>query len=419
MKEKIRIRLILFLLMLCVLASLGFARFSFGAILPFMKDGLNFTYQETGFVASGIFLGYLLSSFFSGYFVIKYTAKRVILFSFMLAAVSMMIISFSDQFWMAVLGSLILGISSGGANIPALGIVSRWFASSHRGIAMGIVNSGSGIGMVFSGLIIPLLVSIEPQSGWRYSWMLLALFIVLILIINALLLKNDPKEVGMKPVGYSCDPPGVPGKVDELVQSSSVYKNKSVWLVGFTYMAWGFSYLIFSTFLVDYLMTDADFDKTKAGHYFAVGGFVSVFSGFIWGGISDKLGRVRTLSIVYLYQAILLVMMVLTNHSALLLLEITLYGLSLWAAPTVTSVSISEFVQPRLVPIALGFSTLFFGIGQFISPIVTGVLIDRTGSYSIAFFVSAAAVAIGSLISILFYSRYSKKKIVYTNEKII
>ncbi len=185
--------------------------------------------------------------------------------------------------------------------------------------------------------------------------------------------------------------------------SDRVYQNKQVWMIGLVYMAWGFSYLIFSTFLVDYFIHDAAFEKTKAGNYFAVAGFVSIFRGLIWGGISDRIGRIPTLAIVYLFQGGLLLAIVLTDHPLLVLIEIILYGLSLFAVPTIANASVSEFVKPALVPVTMSFLTLFFGIGQFVSPIISGLLIDYSGNYLSTFLLSSSVLFFGAVTNYIFH----------------
>jgi hypothetical protein len=42
--------------------ALGLGRFSYAVILPSMKAGLGLSYAETGWVATGNFIGYLLAS---------------------------------------------------------------------------------------------------------------------------------------------------------------------------------------------------------------------------------------------------------------------------------------------------------------------------------------------------------------------
>ena len=43
-----------------VLCALGLARFGYTMILPAMKEGLQLTYAETGWLATGNFIGYLV-----------------------------------------------------------------------------------------------------------------------------------------------------------------------------------------------------------------------------------------------------------------------------------------------------------------------------------------------------------------------
>jgi MFS family permease len=397
MKPKTYKWVVLLLGTLCLLASLGLGRFSFGAILPFMKEGLSLNYGQTGIVASGIFLGYLISAFFSGHFVIRYSAKKVIIFSCFLIIVGMTMAAFSPSFGLAYVASFIIGIGSGGANVPALGLVSKWFTPAKRGMALGVVNSGSGLGMVFSGLVVPVLIGLHPQDGWRFSWGLLALLVVVIVVLNLLFLKNSPDEVGMEPFGKTEKQNRKRKRFSTEGKSEVIYKNKTLWGLGFIYLTWGFSYLIFSTFMVDYLISDVQMDKVKAGQMFAIGGFVSIFSGFLMGSMSDKIGRYRTLLFIYTLQGSMLVAMGNTDHDFLILIEVILYALTLWGVPTVANAAISDLIHPRVATMGMGFITLFFGIGQFISPVVSGFLLESGFGYISVFLLSAVMAFIGGI----------------------
>jgi len=385
--------IILIFISLGVLACLGFGRFSLGAIIPFMKEGLNMDYSQTGIVASSVFLGYLISAVTAGYFVMKFKAKKVIVFSMGIIVIGMVVSGLSHGFWSALLGCFLTGIGSGGAYVPSLGLLGEWFSREKKGMAMGIAMSGSGIGIVFSGFVIPYLVSIG-ENGWRMSWFLLGVAVILILLLNALGLKNNPAEFSLLPVGVKKqDRKEEHEKSGEIISSRQasieVYRNKQIWLYGLNYFGWGFSYIIFSTFLVDFLMGDVHFSEHKAGQYFALAGIISIPSGFIWGSISDKFGRMVTLSFVFMIQFFMLLSLSITNSSTLLLLIIVVYSLTLWAVPTIMNASVSDFVQTPYVPVAMGFITLFFSVGQFLSPTITGFLIDLYGSYFVPFLVSA------------------------------
>lgn len=389
---------ILFFIVLSVLACLGFGRFALGAILPFMKNGLGLSYGETGLVASSVFLGYLISVTTVGHFVLKYKPKVVIVISLLAIAIGMIVNANAAGFWTAYFGSFLTGLGSGGAYIPSLGLLGQWFSRERKGMALGIAMAGAGIGIVFSGMAVPALVEIDPVVGWRYSWYILAGGVILISVANGLAIRNHPGELGLKPIGSTTNQQAA---TTEKIGSGSardhVYKNKVIWLTGLNYLAWGFSYIIFSTFLVDYLMTDAGFEKRLAGTYFSIAGIVSIISGFLWGSLSDRIGRMLTLTIVFGIQFLMLLAISFTTSPGLLLASIILYSLTLWGVPTIMNASVSDFVYVPFVPIAMGFITLFFSIGQFLSPMVTGFLIEMSGSYFPALLLSALVSLLGGI----------------------
>lgn len=389
--------IVLILLFFTMLGSLGFGRFSLGAILPFMREGLGLNYQQIGLVASSAFIGYLISVSVVGYFVMQMGAKKVINYSLLIIGAGMVICANATSFWLAYLGCLFLGIGSGGSSIPAMGLAGRWFSSKKKGMAIGIAMGGVGLGIVISGLVVPPIVTITVE-GWRVGWYILAIVTLIFVVLNALFLKNSPEELGLQPIGNEKEKEKKTVKKEEEQHDKwNVYKNKQVWMIGLVYMSWGFSYLIFSTFLVDYLMNHVGFSKEIAGLFFSLAGFASIVSGFIWGGLSDKLGRMFALSLVLTIQFTMLIALSISTSTTFIFLEVVLYGLTLWGVPTIMNASVTDFVSLAYVPVAMGFITIFFSVGQIVSPIVTGVIIESTNNYFVSFLLSAFICLCGAI----------------------
>lgn len=61
----------------------------------------------------------------------------------------------------------------------------------------------------------------------------------------------------------------------------------------------------------------------------------------------------------------------------------------------------------KFAPAALGFITIFFGIGQCIGPGIAGWLKDITGSFTWAFGFSSIASCIGGVYSLFFKGKAS------------
>jgi predicted MFS family arabinose efflux permease len=260
--------------------------------------------------------------------------------------------------------------------------------------------------MVFSGLVVPFFM-LWNAEGWRLSWGTLAFCVLVILIINILFLVDDPAKLNIKPVGIQIQSDRRKEKNPLLIEN--IYRDKNIILIGLIYFSWGFSYLIFSTFFVDFLMIHANINMDIAGKFYAAAGIVSVLSGFIWGRLSDGIGRILTLFLVYFIQTIVLVAFALTLNPALLFIETIIYALTLWAVPTVIVAAVSDITVSLKASMAVGYITLFFGIGQWISPMITGSIVDNF-SYTVAFYLSAIVCCLGSIGCLYLHFSFRQKK---------
>jgi len=76
-----------------------------------------------------------------------------------------------------------------------------------------------------------------------------------------------------------------------------------------------------------------------------------------------------------------------------------LFGITAWSIPTIMAATAGDFVGPRLAPAALGFVTLFFGIGQSIGPALGGYLADVSNSFMLPFLVAGVISFLGMIFS--------------------
>jgi predicted MFS family arabinose efflux permease len=178
---------------------------------------------------------------------------------------------------------------------------------------------------------------------------------------------------------------------------ASVYRSGRVWHLGAVYLAFGFAYIVYMTFFVKRLIADAGYSRVEAGHLFMLMGWVSLPCGLIWGGLSDVLGRRAALVLVFLVQGAAIGLFALWRVPAGFLTSAVLFGLTAWSIPAIMAAVCGDVVGPRLAPAALGFITLFFGIGQAASPSIAGALADRLGSFSAAFALASAVSLLGAL----------------------
>ncbi len=126
-------------------------------------------------------------------------------------------------------------------------------------------------------------------------------------------------------------------------------------------------------------------------------GWFSLVCGLLWGGISDLIGRKWALVIVYLIQVAAYSLFALWRVPFGFTLSAILFGLTAWSIPAIMAATCGDMLGPRLAPAALGFITLFFGIGQALGPSIAGALADVSGSFFSAFLLAAGIALLGAV----------------------
>ena len=388
---------IVFAGMLCIVACLGFGRFALGMLLPSMAATLRLSYSQMGFISTANFLGYLASVLVSAHWAGRIGSRRLIFLALLTVAVSMALVSRATGFLSVLLLYMITGIGSGATNVPVMGLVAAWFSSGKRGRAAGFIVIGSGFAIMLAGRLIPFLNRRIGPEGWRTSWLLLAGLVTLIAVVAVALLRDGPEDKGLSPVGAGeTAAPADPGPAKAEV---NIYRKGVIYYLGAIYFLFGYTYVIYATFIVTALVRERGFSESLAGNFWMTVGFLSLFSGPVFGTLSDHIGRKAGLMIVFTLQAVSYLLIATKLPGTFLYLSIGFYGLVAWSIPSIMAAAIGDYVGPKKSAAAIGFVTFIFGLGQISGPAVAGVLAERTGSFSGSFYMAAAFAGVAILLS--------------------
>lgn len=382
---------------LCILACLGLGRFALGMLLPSMASTLKLSYSQIGFISTGNFIGYLASVLFCGQIALKIGSRRLIVIALVMIGISMALISTAGSFSSILMLYFVTGIGSGAANVPVMGLITAWFDRTIRGRAAGFVVIGSGFAIILSGKLIPFVNREIGPEGWRLNWLILAAIVLIIASLSAFFLRNRPEDVGLEPLGSE-------GRVlapvlQERTAIQSIYKNKVLYLLGSIYFLFGYTYVIYATFIVTALVKERGFSETIAGNFWSWVGFLSLASGPVFGTLSDKLGRKAGLMLVFSLQTLAYLLVAANLPPMFLYLSIGCYGIVAWSIPSIMVAAVSEYVGVDKALAAFGFITFIFGLGQIAGPSVAGVLAEKTGSFSTSFFMAAAFAGAAILLA--------------------
>ncbi len=401
--------IILLVSTLTVLGALGFARFGYTLILPDMQAALDLTNTQAGALATANFVGYLTLAVVGGFLASRYGPRRVVSVSMLLVGVTMVLTGLVDSFQGALVWRLLTGVGSGGSNVPVMALLPAWFAARRRGLATGIAVGGSSVGLMITGPLVPRILEAFGEDGWRYSWFILGGAVLLLGLLAFALLRDRPAEKGLRPVSAEPaakvqveDQPASPQVAKALpLDWRKVYRSGAVWHLALVYVAFGFSYIIYVTFFAKYLQTEGGYTKEAAGNLWAIVGWISIFCGLIWGTLSDLIGRKYGLALVYLTQAACFAVFALWRNPSGYTVSAVLFGLTAWSIPGIVAATCGDYLGSRMAPAALGFVTLFFGLGQAAGPSVGGAIADASGSFGPAFLLASGVAALGVIGSLL------------------
>jgi len=369
---------------LVIFNALGLARFAYGVFLPGMQTGLGLSYERLGFIGTSNFAGYLLAVIVTPFLIRRFQHRASISAGLLLISLCMFCISRSSSFVMILMLFTLVGVGSGFANVSMMVLLPHWFRSQERGKAAGIICGGSGLGIIISGFLIPYLNQSLGADGWRSGWLIFSIISLGIAIGASLFLRNTPAEMGLEPMGEA-----VTVTTEQFKPRNDSGKGALLLRLGILYLLFGITFMVYGTFIVATMVKEFGFNEAKAGLYWSWVGFFSLFSGVVFGTISDRIGRKKGLALVFLVQAAANILVGFNCGTPGIVISIMLFGLAFFAIPAIMAATVGDYLGASGAANAFVVITIFFAIGQTIGPGGAGVIAGMTGTFSTTYLLSA------------------------------
>ncbi|HEV2357509.1 MAG TPA: MFS transporter [bacterium] len=183
---------------LTLLASAG-VRSAPGVLIVPLEREFGWTRAIVSAAVSISLLLYGFSGPFAAALMDRFGVRRIMLLALGLVATGVGLTTVMHTAWqLDLLWGLIVGTGTG-TMAMTLGayVATRWFVE-RRGLVMGMLTASSATGQL---VFLPLLASLVVHHGWRAATMTVSGVALLIIPIAALLMRNDPGEVGLRPYG--------------------------------------------------------------------------------------------------------------------------------------------------------------------------------------------------------------------------
>lgn len=384
-------------------------RTAFSLLFPPILEEFGWDRGVTAATFSIGFLTSMLISPFIGALMDRFGPRYVIPAGILLVSAGLILATMATTplHLYVTLGALVVGVTVLLSYIGHSFFLPFWFVRN-RGLAIGIAFSGVGVGSIF---FFPWLQDIIGVEGWREAcWAMAVLLLVVLLPLNLLLQRRHPGDLGLEPDG---DVSGGHGETREAALDNVVNQAwaSTEWTVGlamrtapfwwlfFAYVTGFYAWYAVQVHQTKYLV-DSGFAVEQAAFALGFAGLSGVVGQISIGHLSDRVGRewawmISAMGFVICY--LLLLVMKQYPSQLLMYLMVASQGLLGYGMSSVYGAMPAELFQGKRYGSIFGMFGVAAGIGSSCGPWVTGLIYDRTGSYTQAFWLALAL----SLVSIV------------------
>ena len=168
--------------------SYGLARFAYGLLLPNIREDISMSATAAGWIGGSAFAAYCLGIVFAFSLDTQLGARRVAVLAGLTATLGLGLVATAQSTWGLGLAIALAGLSSGLTSPPLAVAVARCFESGQQPRANGIINAGTAIGIVLSGVVV-----VTFPGRWRELY---ELFAVIGLTVTVWLWLAMPADIG-------------------------------------------------------------------------------------------------------------------------------------------------------------------------------------------------------------------------------
>lgn len=379
-------------------------RLGYGTILPEMIRTMGITRKDGGQIFNAYFYAYIVFSPIVGYLTDRLGARVVIPVFGLVLSFGTIFMGRAQSFWGAAIPFLFVGIGASAMWTPIIALVQRWFAPYRRGMALGLLSVGCGLGFAATGQFYPFIAS---HWGWRYCWFIFGTAALCMVAFNVFIMQSKPEDTGRKPWG---------ARLDEHIQLNSHVKNQSCykeilsdrqfWIIAASYFSIGSTLYMITTFMVDYARYELGFAYSLASSLATMHGVGQVVGVLTIPLISDYLGRKRTISVSNLCIAATIVWIILAKDNACMLSTgIFLFGIFYGSTFPMYGACGGDHFRKEIIGTVIGAFTPFYAFGAIIAHWFGGYVRDISGSFLIPFMLAICLAVIASGLIMMLIER--------------
>ncbi|MES9945413.1 MAG: YbfB/YjiJ family MFS transporter [Candidatus Thiodiazotropha sp.] len=361
-----------------LILMLGIARFAYTPLLPIMLEQAGLGLSEGGWLTAVNYLGYLCGAITASLISDLVLKDRLYRIGLVVAIVSTLGMGLTENIWLWSFYRFIAGLSSAAGLLLGSGLILNWLIRHGYRSELGIHFSGVGLGIAFGAIAVELM---RHHLDWRDQWLMLSLMGSLMAI---------PAWIWLPPPDTS----QVTRSGEVMVDAPPSRRFLQLFMAA--YFCAGAGYVVSATFIVAIIDQLPGLNGLGAWSFFILG-MAAAPACILWDLVARRTGDINALIIAFVLQTVG-ILLPLINHSPIMAMA----GALLFGGTFIGIVSLVLTMAGRYYPTRpakmMGKMTISYGIAQILIPAITGLLAERSGSYSDGLYLATGIMSVGTLL---------------------
>lgn len=378
-------------------------QFSFGVLLPSIVDDLGVSRTAASLCFSVYVFVYSALSSYSGSLTDRRGPRLVLVAGAVLLGVGYALSAASQQLWHLLLAlGLVAGAGMSASFVPCNATVVRWFLR-RRGQALSISTSGGS----FAAILMPLLMGwLIELTSWRVLYLVMATIVFVGLLVASRLLVASPEAKGVSIDDEVRRAPAAGSRPVTVVDVSADEPSLTRAEAMRTGVFWVMAAIFLCTWLVVFLplvhlspfARGLGASPGLASTLVSAVGVGGLVGRTLTGSVSDRIGRDTTLAIVLGVQVLAFGVFAISRSLWPVYPAAIAFGFGYGGTTTVFPAIVGDRFGRAHAGAIVGL--LFAGAGSAaaVGPFMAAWIYDSTGSYRVAFVLSAAVNLVGLLL---------------------
>lgn len=360
----------------------GFARFAYALLLPSMRDSFAWNYSTAGALNTANAMGYIAGALAVFFIVGRFGNRRLFVAGIAITSLSLVATGLADRLEWLMLWRFVAGVSGAAVFVCGSALASAQTSLHARiqSLAIPLYFGGAGLGMVLSGIGIPVVLAWGGQGAWREAWIAMGALAIVFSAFSILAACSSTDPSAARTAGHWNWHDFRPGI--------------------FAYFIYGWGYITYMTFIIAWMRTHQA-DVLQIATFWGLLGLAVIASPHVWRArlAHGRGGRVLGQSCFVL--AVAACLPVIDASPLTMLVSALLFGLSMFIGPAAITVMVRNGSAQGAWGAGIAAFTTAFGIGQAAGPVLSGWLGDATGSLALAIAGSAAILAVAGVIALM------------------